>query len=45
MEFQNKYKDRGFVVIGVSMDKDGWKSVRPFLEEHKLNYPVVIGSI
>lgn len=44
MEFQNKYEDRGFVVIGVSMDEDGWKSVRPFLEEHKLNYPVVIGS-
>jgi len=44
MEFQNKYKDRGLVVIGVSMDEDGWKSVRPFLEEHKLNYSVVIGS-
>lgn len=44
MEFQNKYKDRGLVVIGVSMDEDGWKSVRPFLAEHKLNYPVVIGS-
>src|ERR1039457_3270990 len=44
MEFQNKYKDRGLIVIGVSMDEDGWKSVQPFLEEHKLNYPVVIGS-
>ena len=44
MEFQNRYKDRGLVVIGVSMDEDGWKSVQPFLEEHKLNYPVVIGS-
>ena len=44
MEFQNKYKDRGLAVIGVSMDEDGWKSVQPFLEEHKLNYPVVIGS-
>lgn len=41
MEFQNRYKDRGLVVIGVSMDEDGWKSVQPFLEEHKL---VVIGS-
>ena len=26
------------------MDADGWKSVKPFLAEHKLNYPVVIGS-
>ena len=44
MEFQNKYKDRGLTVIGVSMDEDGWKSVQPFLAEHKLNYSVVIGS-
>lgn len=26
------------------MDADGWKSVKPFLAEHKLNYPVVIGN-
>jgi peroxiredoxin len=44
MEFQNKYRDRGLIVIGVSMDEDGWKSVQPFLAEHKLNYPVVLGS-
>jgi len=25
-------------------DADGWKSVKPFLAEHKLNYPVVIGN-
>jgi peroxiredoxin len=44
MEFATKYKDQGFVVIGVSLDDDGWKSVKPFIEEKKLNYPVVIGS-
>jgi peroxiredoxin len=44
MEFENKYKDGGLAVIGVSMDDDGWKSVKPFLEENKLNYPVVIGN-
>lgn len=26
------------------MDGDGWKSVKPFLAEHMLNYPVVIGN-
>jgi peroxiredoxin len=26
------------------MDADGWKSVKPFLADHKLNYPVVIGN-
>ena len=44
MEFQNKYRDRGLIVIGVSMDEDGWKCVQPFLAKHKLNYSVVIGS-
>ena len=44
VEFQNRYKDRGLSAIGVSMDDDGWKSVRPFLQQNKLNYPVVIGN-
>jgi peroxiredoxin len=44
MELQNKYKESGLSVVGVSMDEDGWKSVKPFLEEKKVNYPVVIGD-
>lgn len=44
IEFQNKYRDAGLAAIGVSMDADGWTSVKPFLAEHKLNYPVVIGN-
>jgi peroxiredoxin len=53
MEFDAKYKDRGLAVIGVSMDEDGWKSVKPFLALEKdpetgghtaMKYPVVIGS-
>jgi peroxiredoxin len=44
MEFLDKYKDRGLSAVGVAMDEDGWKSVRPFLEEHKINYPIVVGS-
>ena len=43
-EFQNKYKDKGLSVIGVSMDEDGWKSVKPFIQENKMNYAVVIGN-
>src|SRR6202140_3449890 len=44
VEFQDKYRNDGLAAIGVSMDDDGWKSVKPFLEEHKLNYPVVIAN-
>jgi cytochrome c biogenesis protein CcmG/thiol:disulfide interchange protein DsbE len=44
MEFSEKYKKEGLVVIGVSMDDDGWKVVKPFLKEKKMKYPVVIGN-
>jgi peroxiredoxin len=44
IEFQNKYKDSGLVVIGVSTDKDGWKVVKPFVDEKKINYTVVVGD-
>jgi peroxiredoxin len=44
MEFQSKYKGSGLSVIGVSMDEDGWKSVKPFLEKQPMNYSVVIGN-
>jgi peroxiredoxin len=44
IEYQNKYKDSGLAVIGVSMDEDGWKVVKPFIEEKKMNYPVVLGN-
>ena len=43
-EFQDKYRKDGLAAIGVSMDDDGWKSVKPFLEERKLNYRVVIAN-
>lgn len=44
MEFQDKYKGDGLAVIGVSVDDDGWKAVKPFQAERKFNYPIVIGN-
>jgi cytochrome c biogenesis protein CcmG/thiol:disulfide interchange protein DsbE len=44
VEFQSKYKKSGLSALGVSMDEDGWKSVKPFLQRHKINYPIVIGN-
>ncbi len=48
VEFEKKYKHDGLAVIGVSLDDDGWKSVKPWLRERskekKLNYPIVIGN-
>ena len=44
MEFQDKYNKTGLTVVGASLDDDGWKSVKPFLQEHKINYRIVIGT-
>ena len=43
-EFQRKFKDKGFAVIGISMDEEGWQVVKPFLTETAINYRVVIGD-
>jgi cytochrome c biogenesis protein CcmG/thiol:disulfide interchange protein DsbE len=44
IEFAKEYAAKGLVVIGISLDDDGWKSVRPWLKEKKVNYPIVIGN-
>ncbi|MBL8179691.1 MAG: TlpA family protein disulfide reductase [Bryobacterales bacterium] len=44
IDFEQRYKDRGFAVLGVSMDEDGWEAVKPYIETKKVNYRVVIGT-
>lgn len=43
IDLQNKYGNRGFQIIGVSMDDD-WQPVREFYQQFKINYPVVLGN-
>jgi thiol-disulfide isomerase/thioredoxin len=43
VELQNKYRDRGLQIIGVSMD-DGPEPVLDFYQRFKMNYPVVMGN-
>jgi peroxiredoxin len=43
-DFERSYKNRGFEVLGVSMDDDGWKAITPFALEKKINYRVVLGN-
>src|SRR3569833_106455 len=35
-DFQRKYKDRGFAVLGGSMDDNGWEDVKQFMAVKKL---------
>ncbi len=44
IEFEQQYKSKGFEVVGVSMDDDGWTAVKPYIAEHKLNYRVLLGD-
>jgi peroxiredoxin len=43
-EFETKNKDRGFAVLGVDMDDEGWAAVKPFLKELNVTYRVVMGD-
>ena len=43
IEFQERYKEKGLTIIGVSID-DSWKPVKAFVEEKKVNYPIVLDT-
>jgi cytochrome c biogenesis protein CcmG/thiol:disulfide interchange protein DsbE len=43
-DMEHQRKDKGFEVLGVSMDDNGWEDVKPFLADRKVNYRVVIGD-
>jgi peroxiredoxin len=43
IELQSKYGSRGLVVVGVSID-DPVSELRPFADQMKMNYPVLVGE-
>jgi peroxiredoxin len=43
-EFERKYAAKGLAVVGASMDEDGWKVVKPFLETAKVPYRIILGD-
>lgn len=53
VQIQAAYKNRGLAVVGVSMDvvyenlknaKEAWNRVNPFVEQQKINYPILMGD-
>lgn len=44
IEFEQQYKDRGFAILGVALDGDGWKVVRPYMQEKRINYRILLGN-
>lgn len=43
-EFQQKYGPQGLQVIGISLDETGSKDVTPFVQKHKMTYPILLGD-
>jgi peroxiredoxin len=43
-EFERQNKDKGFAVLGVAMDEEGWDVVKPFAQYMNINYRLVIGN-
>lgn len=42
MKLHSKFADKGFTVVGISLDEEGAKAVRPFVEKRKINYPILL---
>ena len=42
VELQDQYRDQGLVVLGFSVD-DTVDKLKPFADEYKMNYPVLVG--
>ncbi|OGP64265.1 MAG: hypothetical protein A2169_06375 [Deltaproteobacteria bacterium RBG_13_47_9] len=44
IQLYNAYKDKGFVVVGMSLDKGDIKNVRHFVTSMDIPYPIVIAT-
>jgi len=53
IELESAHKSDSFTVVGISMDTsyegsksadEAWSKVKPFVLDHKLNYPVLMGD-
>jgi len=44
INLKNTFKDKGFEIIGISLDTDTKPDVIPFIKEYGINYPVVYGN-
>jgi len=44
IKLYSKYKGDGFQMLGVSLDQGGLNDVVPFIKDHGINYPIVLGT-
>lgn len=44
VNLQSKYRSQGLAIVGVSLDANGAGDVKPFADEHDVNYTMLIGN-
>ncbi|MDE2512447.1 MAG: TlpA family protein disulfide reductase [Elusimicrobia bacterium] len=44
VKMNDRLKDKGFVILGVSMDEEGRAAVKKFTAKHPISYPVVLNN-
>lgn len=42
VDLYEKYRERGLLMLGVSIDEQGLSVVRPFMEKYEVSYPIII---
>jgi len=45
IEFEKKYRAHGLTAVGVAVDDEGWQTIKPYLAQHPIPYPVVLGNM
>jgi peroxiredoxin len=44
IEVYDKFRSKGLEIVGISLDREGWTVVKPYVEKSKITYPVVVGD-
>lgn len=44
VEFDKRHQREGLSAIGIAVDEEGWKTVKPYLADHPISYPILLGD-
>jgi cytochrome c biogenesis protein CcmG/thiol:disulfide interchange protein DsbE len=44
IDVYEKYRKQGLEIVGISLDREGWSVITPFVQKMKMPYPVVLGD-
>jgi cytochrome c biogenesis protein CcmG/thiol:disulfide interchange protein DsbE len=44
IELYEQYKDQGFAMVGISLDREGVSVVKSFAQKYKINYPILMAD-